>query len=330
MAMASMLFRLRLLDPSAAERFLVGRRSRASLAQRHVTRAGAVRNRGVSSPPAAIAAIAACGDTRGAVSGVAAGGYGDGNGVGDALAADTLSELSLSARLESSRRSSEFSGIAADDEAQPARHSLPAHGLTDRSAADGALSSHPPSAMSRATAPTTPASRRLDGCNGGGGDDGMGSVAGGGWHSGATARRPGGGRSRRVSLDDRSGAMTLPRLRRVATVCGGDRFEYVQQQANELLQLLLVMDVDRSGTLSYDEWARGVLSLPDVLACFQLVVEAATPGRSTIRARLPLARGVTDAAVLRPAARPLSDVGHALWWRSLWGTMARLGCASCS
>jgi len=67
----------------------------------------------------------------------------------------------------------------------------------------------------------------------------------------------------------------VPRLRRVATVCGGDRFEFVQKQANEFLQLLLIMDVSRSGRLSYEEWVRGVLSLPEVLSCFELAINPA-------------------------------------------------------
>ena len=39
---------------------------------------------------------------------------------------------------------------------------------------------------------------------------------------------------------------------------------------NELLQLLLVMDVERVGSLTYEQWTRGVLCLPEVLGCFQL------------------------------------------------------------
>ena len=78
---------------------------------------------------------------------------------------------------------------------------------------------------------------------------------------------------------------SVPRLRRVATVCGGDRFEFVQKQVNEFLQLLLIMDVCRSGRLSYAEWVRGVLSLPEVLVCFQLAIPlpngSALPGSSS-------------------------------------------------
>ena len=49
--------------------------------------------------------------------------------------------------------------------------------------------------------------------------------------------------------------------------------------------LLLIMDVCRSGRLSYAEWVRGVLSLPEVLVCFQLAIPlpngSALPGSSS-------------------------------------------------
>ena len=40
-----------------------------------------------------------------------------------------------------------------------------------------------------------------------------------------------------------------PPLRRLATVCGGDRFELIQRQAADFLQLLFVLDIDGDGAL---------------------------------------------------------------------------------
>ena len=103
---------------------------------------------------------------------------------------------------------------------------------------------------------------------------------------GIASGRGGGGRhlDGRGAEDSRE-VSSVPRLRRVATVCGGDRFEFVQKQVNEFLQLLLIMDVCRSGRLSYAEWVRGVLSLPEVLVCFQLAIPppngSALPGSSS-------------------------------------------------
>ena len=68
-----------------------------------------------------------------------------------------------------------------------------------------------------------------------------------------------------------------PPLRRLATVCGGDRFELIQRQAADFLQLLFVLDIDGDGALSYREWAQGVLSQPELLRCFVLAAPAAPP-----------------------------------------------------
>ena len=210
--------------------------------------------------------------------------------------------------------------------------------------------------MSRATAPATPMAAP-------GGD--LASAAPwcgrttGGWSASTTGQAAGHGgrrnRCRHMSVDV---PPSVPRIRRVATVCGGDRFEFVQQQANEFLQLLLVMDVRRSGRISYDEWARGVLTLPDVLSCFQLAISTHPPtpspgpkGRCKDTAASPAdaagegvvidfgSRGLT--AVCGPgqgAGQPSAPVvtgvavstATALWWRSVWRSVTELTCAGCS
>ena len=88
-----------------------------------------------------------------------------------------------------------------------------------------------------------------------------------------------------------------PPLRRLATVCGGDRFELIQRQAADFLQLLFVLDIDGDGALSYREWAQGVLSQPELLRCFVLAAPAAPPAAT--KARRPP----------RPNATTVSGIG---------------------
>ena len=163
---------------------------------------------------------------------------------------------------------------------------------------------------------------------------------------------------------------SLPPLRRMATVCGGDRFEFVQEQANEFLGLLLVMDVERSGRLSYEQWARGVLTLPEVLSCFHLPVPAGVAsskaaadgrvgggggpgsvggkggglvaGRTVERARTVPTASLRDAltpapwtAADTPASGPRTtatepDALRALQWRRSWRAVAGIMCANCA
>ena len=114
-------------------------------------------------------------------------------------------------------------------------------------------------------------------------------------------------------------ASSLPRLRRVATVCGGDRYDYVQQQANEFLQLLLVMDVHHSGRLSYDEWTRGVLSQPDVLSCFTLCLDAAAAEGEGEAARAARPSGGAAHGGTLGAGRELGGgLAARLWLNALW------------
>jgi hypothetical protein len=161
----------------------------------------------------------------------------------------------------------------------------------------------------------------------------------------------GGGRAsqRRSSVESAaSGTSSQPRLRRVATVSGTDRYELVDFQTNELLQLLLVMDVRRTGSISYEDWTRGVLSQPEVLACFQLASFIAQPrptrpgaqsferygASSPTRDRHgSFTRGTDTAGALAqsPPAPPLSTVSTALWWRSFKQALQQqLACVSCS
>ena len=133
----------------------------------------------------------------------------------------------------------------------------------------------------------------------------------------------------------RAAPPSVPRLRRVATVCGGDRFELVQQQANEFLQLILVMDVKRSGQLSYAEWVRGVLSLPEVLSCFQLAIAPLrTPAAISTPSNTPGRRrtgGRAGGGSLLPADMPLAaGVSSGLWWRSAWRSLGHVVCGACS
>ena len=83
----------------------------------------------------------------------------------------------------------------------------------------------------------------------------------------------------------------------LATVCGGDRFELIQRQAADFLQLLFVLDIDGDGALSYREWAQGVLSQPELLRCFVLAAPAAPPAAA--KARRPP----------RPNATTVSGIG---------------------
>jgi hypothetical protein len=182
-------------------------------------------------------------------------------------------------------------------------------------------------AMCRATAPVTPATR----------DASPHHI-----HTGLPrASDPLGNRTggRRRSLEAGTAASSLPRLRRVATVCGGDRFEFVQQQANDFLQLLLVMDVRRSGRLSYEEWVRGVLAMPEVLACFQLAIAPlpAKPASAAGARDGELVRGFGRVPMPSPVPHPPSTLARAtdeavngsLWWRSLWRSFsATLTCSA--
>ena len=139
---------------------------------------------------------------------------------------------------------------------------------------------------------------------------------------------------------------------------GGDRYERVDEQVNFLLQQLLVMDVDHDGRLSYDEWTRGVLALPEVLACFQLASTFAQPSPAAKRAewaeRGMLSRqqqqqqaGHGGAAVVqigwqhesaaqRPSSLPVvvrvsSVTESALWWKTMWrSVIERVACTMCA
>ena len=124
----------------------------------------------------------------------------------------------------------------------------------------------------------------------------------------------------------------------MATVCGGERYEQVTEQVNELLQLLLVMDVDRTRSLSYVQWTRGVLCLPEVLGCFQLssvVAQPPPPSNDPLFARYhavqqPSVPSDTAAvATTRDSAAALG-VARGLWWRSVWRSLAEGGlCTAC-
>mmetsp|Transcript_74308 Transcript_74308/g.204755 ORF Transcript_74308/g.204755 Transcript_74308/m.204755 type:complete len:221 (-) Transcript_74308:36-698(-) len=160
-----------------------------------------------------------------------------------------------------------------------------------------------------------------------------------------------GARARRGSAaSNPSPKAVVPRLRRGITVCGGESFPSVQEQANDFLHQLLVMDVSKSGALSFHEWCQGVLSQPEVLVCFHLSLGPAEAVRSPATAiRGKMARGgVSDNAVwggagaASPSVPAVSGtravytsvaaaenpalagmrVETKLWWRALWSQIA--------
>jgi hypothetical protein len=356
MAMASMLFKLRLLDPTAAERPLIHRPrpsirpTRPSNARSSRASLGRVRARGHSSPAVRQDKLSLASAIVPSVDGSSGGGEGADEAHEARNSPTPLASAPVEVTAEGEGRTSEASDTPSLDlilEGLPSgRFSIGSCSDAGSERPDTASEpfSPPPAgerntapagggaAMSRSTAP--PLSRH---------------AADGVSHYGSAlplpAERPK-GRRRSMEL---GGAGSPPRLRRVATVCGGDRFEFVQRQANEFLQLLLVMDVGRSGKLSYEEWARGVLSLPEVLSCFQLVI--APPSRAPLsigtRARTdghlltasgrphvhtgPLA-ATTSSALVRGSEHSISldAVNRSLWWRSLWNTLAQVTCTSCA
>lgn len=111
---------------------------------------------------------------------------------------------------------------------------------------------------------------------------------------------------------------------------------------NELLQLLLVMDVERVGSLTYEQWTRGVLCLPEVLGCFQLasiVAQPATPTKDPLFRRHAAAAasggapGMTGTpmavASVREGTASIGVVGG-LWWRSVWRSLSDSAlCTAC-
>ena len=159
-----------------------------------------------------------------------------------------------------------------------------------------------------------------------------------------------GARARRGSAaSNPSPKAVVPRLRRGITVCGGESFPSVQEQANDFLHQLLVMDVSKSGALSFDEWCQGVLSQPEVLVCFHLSLGPPETVRSPATAiRGKMARGgvaddaawgaagarspsvpavsgtraVTAAPTTENSAMAGMRVETKLWWRALWSQIA--------
>ena len=123
---------------------------------------------------------------------------------------------------------------------------------------------------------------------------------------------------------------------------------------NELLRQLLVMDVSRSGSLSYDEWTRAMLSLPEVLACFQLASVVSQPvpmhhagaplvdddllrrrfgerGAAEHRADASAAAAALMASNLAPGHHLSPAAASGLWWRSMWRSLAGVTtCAACA
>ena len=89
------------------------------------------------------------------------------------------------------------------------------------------------------------------------------------------------------------------------------------------------MDVGRSGALSYEEWARGVLSQPDVLSCFTLTI-APQRARSAEDAASPSANQHGGAHRLHRAlgeGQQLVNAGDAmpmarLAWQAMWRNFA--------
>ena len=155
----------------------------------------------------------------------------------------------------------------------------------------------------------------------------------------AGALSTGAGKQRRGSACSSDPSPRPPRLRRVTTVCGGESFSNVQEQANDFLHQLLVMDVNKSGALSFDEWCQGVLSQPEVLVCFHLSLGAEPPASpaTLIRSKMakdstPAKGGTQPSEVGRAAAtaQPSQTVGVSLsaklWWRALWLSVSCTGC----
>ena len=363
MAMASMLFKLRLLDPAAAERPIRARgQSRHSVSSRRISLLAA--SVLTPLPPAAPRAEGGL-DARLRLSSRRSS---DRTSHSD-LSTDALEGAADATSVEMAE--SEEARRPADDDAHRSNHAaagsaaasrLPnisdPHHLRPSSDGDGG--------MSRSTAPVTPGVRKplLGGIDAHAltSRDLLAAKTSHGRHASR------GGGTRRASLD--IGQETLPHLKRNATVCGGDRYELVDQQVtpscprshtitlgatpcthlslcaltllplpwppsaqvNELLQLLLIADVSRSGSLSYTEWTRGVLSLPEVLSCFQLAnLVAASPPRLGDGIGDHRAGGrVMGGVAPPPLAPPVASVSGQLWWRSVWRTMAnQIACTAC-
>ena len=348
MSIASMLFKLRLLDPSAAERPIsASRRSSVARPSCSTYKTPSTASTSARRSAAHVAASACSGIGTGAPSTSSA---------AASSRATTPAPSSLDMQMGScSGRNSEVSLEDAGNYSQASdRRSLRsddgAAGLV-RGSEDGRLSiaSEPDQAMCRMSAPVMTSPLAGDGRNTTGG----GNPPAGPFGTASGARGARGSQRRRGSLDIAADASSQPRLRRVATVTGaGDRYEMVDQQVNELLQLLLVMDVDKDGSLSYDEWTRGVLSLPEVLACFQLASSfaQASPTASTwaersIEVRRQQVQRANTTQVgwnqhkrserVEPPMPPpmptiVSSVSGALWWRSVWRSMLEtVACASC-
>ena len=323
MAMASMLFKLRLLDPSAADRPIVG-----------AARAVGSRRGSVNTTPVHHGALATPANRRSVVAnrerGISAPPANNENGGGP----------SLDERVGSN--SSAFSGSVSRDDSDSARFSCDHSARYSEGDSPAALALEVKlggNGMSRATAPPVSSS------SGGSATPSplhpQGRALARGWttkpNNNTAAQRAAATRYRRGSADprpppDMHNGNVSPRLRRVATVSGcGDRYEQVAEQVNELLQLLLVMDIDRSGSLSYEEWTRGVLSLPEVLACFQLASVVAQPS--------PMARlsdgfrrlaGGGNRSEASPTARangPPAEQLQSLWWQVVWRrVMGEMAC----
>ena len=364
MAMASMLFKLRLLDPTAADRPIVAAKSARRAASRRLStlttspdllaaaryaKAGGVGRASVATPatlktPLRALVGAATRErtssapepdvtditdlsrpvTEGARPVLTPSGTAGGGRYNPSVTADDD---------RSSRRSMDSDADGTDPHADAGWSEADSSRLSDgggRLSLDLGAPAHR-GAMSRSTAPVSslsPAPSKLQ-------PIGWGSAR-------ATHNRHRRGSAnpapRPSPLTSELTSATEPRLRRMATVCGGERYEQVTEQVNELLQLLLVMDVDRTGSLSYVQWTRGVLCLPEVLGCFQLssvVAQPPPPSNDPLFARYhavqqPSVPSDTAAvATTRDSAAALG-VARGLWWRSVWRSLAEGGlCTAC-